>query len=236
MTPTSIHSVGPITNASQLKHAVHHSALTILRHAAIDRDGAVDPDRRQRFDNQRRQHEHQREQWDHRTHPACPTDGGALAAQVTNVTPDAPDDGRAVVRIRLPGERGKCQRSCLAGDLGGLGVGQLHHRSGQRLVAGAVYVTDFNNGVVRLDPGSDNPTALPFTGATAPWGIAVDNAGSVYVTEHDKNQVVKYAARSSTPTVLPLTGLNTPLAVAVDKNGNVYVADRGNDRVVKLAG
>jgi len=70
---------------------------------------------------------------------------------------------------------------------------------------------------------------------TAPWGIAVDNAGDLFVTEEDNNRVVKRAAGSSTPAALPITGLNTPLSVAVDKNGNVYVADRGNDRVLKLA-
>jgi serine/threonine-protein kinase len=62
----------------------------------------------------------------------------------------------------------------------------------------------------------------------------VHNAGDVFVTEHDINQVVKLAAGSNTPTALPLTGLNTPLGVAVDNAGTVYVADRGNDRTVKL--
>jgi serine/threonine-protein kinase len=75
---------------------------------------------------------------------------------------------------------------------------------------------------------------LPFTGVSVPWGIAVDNTGTVYVTEHDSNQVMKLAAGSNTATVLPLTGLNTPLGVTVDTAGNVYVADRGNDRAVKL--
>jgi serine/threonine protein kinase, bacterial len=66
-----------------------------------------------------------------------------------------------------------------------------------------------------------------------PWGIAVDNAGDVFVTEHDNSKVLKLAAGSNTPTELPLTGLNTPLGVAIDSAGNVLVADRGNDRVVK---
>ena len=57
-------------------------------------------------------------------------------------------------------------------------------------------------------------------------GMAVDTAGSVYVT-------VKLAAGSSTPTVLPFTDL--PNGVAVDAAGNVYVADTGNHRVLKLA-
>jgi serine/threonine protein kinase, bacterial len=75
---------------------------------------------------------------------------------------------------------------------------------------------------------------LPFTGVSVPWGIGVDNAGDVFVTEHDNNKVVKLAAGSNAPTVLPLTGLNTPLGVVVDAAGNVLVADRGNDRIVKL--
>lgn len=62
----------------------------------------------------------------------------------------------------------------------------------------------------------------------------MDEAGTVYVTEHNTNQVVKLLAGSTTSTVLPFTGLNTPLAVAVDSDRTVYVADRGNDRVVKL--
>lgn len=91
-----------------------------------------------------------------------------------------------------------------------------------------------NNRVVKLEAESNNQVVLPFTDITAPWGIAVDEAGTVYVTEHNTNQVVKLLAGSTTSTVLPFTGLNTPLAVAVDSDRTVYVADRGNDRVVKL--
>jgi serine/threonine-protein kinase len=67
-----------------------------------------------------------------------------------------------------------------------------------------------------------------------PWGVVVDAAGDIYVSEHDNNQVLKLAANSSAPTPLPLNALNTPLQLALDKDGNVYIADRGNDRVVKL--
>jgi serine/threonine protein kinase, bacterial len=75
---------------------------------------------------------------------------------------------------------------------------------------------------------------LPFTGVSVPWGIGVDGAGDVYVTEHDNNKVLKLAAGANAPTELPLTGLNTPLGVAVDADGNILVADRGNDTVVRL--
>jgi serine/threonine-protein kinase len=101
--------------------------------------------------------------------------------------------------------------------------------------AGAVYVT--NQGmygrVVRLAPGSDTPTVLPFTGLYQPQAVAVDSAGAVYVTDFN-HRVVMMAAGSNNQTQLPFTGLSYPEGLAVDGAGNVYVADRGNDRVVKL--
>jgi serine/threonine-protein kinase len=101
--------------------------------------------------------------------------------------------------------------------------------------AGAVYVT--NQGmygrVVKLAPGSNTPTVLPFTGLYQPQGVAVDSAGAVYVTDFN-HRVVKMAAGSNNQTQLPFTGLSYPEGLAVDSAGNVYVADRGNDRVVKL--
>jgi serine/threonine protein kinase, bacterial len=101
--------------------------------------------------------------------------------------------------------------------------------------AGAVYVT--NQGmygrVVKLTPGSDTPTVLPFTGLYQPQAVAVDPAGAVYVTDFN-NRVVMLAAGSNNQTQLPFTGLSYPEGVVVDGAGSVYVADRGNDRVVKL--
>lgn len=102
--------------------------------------------------------------------------------------------------------------------------------------AGDVYVTSegMYGRVVELAPGSGTPTVLPFSGLYQPQGLAVDNAGAVYVADFD-NRVVKLTAGSTSQTVLPFTGLNYPEGVAVDGQGDVYVADRGNNRVVKLA-
>jgi serine/threonine-protein kinase len=101
--------------------------------------------------------------------------------------------------------------------------------------SGAVYVT--NQGmygrVVKLAPGSDTPTVLPFTGLYQPQAVAVDSAGAVYVTDFN-HRVVMLAAGSNNQTQLPFTGLSYPEGVVTDSAGNVYVADRGNDRVVKL--
>jgi serine/threonine protein kinase, bacterial len=75
---------------------------------------------------------------------------------------------------------------------------------------------------------------LPFTGLNDPIGVAVDGAGTVYVTDSNNNRVVKLTAKSTSQDVLPFNGLNRPAAVAVDGAGSVYVAEFANNRVLKL--
>ncbi|MBY0440604.1 MAG: protein kinase [Mycobacteriaceae bacterium] len=76
---------------------------------------------------------------------------------------------------------------------------------------------------------------LPFTGLKDPYGVAVDTAGTVYVTDvGGGSRAFKLPAGSDTAAMLPFTGLNLPWGVAVDSGGNVYVTDFGNNRVLKL--
>jgi serine/threonine-protein kinase len=104
---------------------------------------------------------------------------------------------------------------------------------------GTVYVANAgNNLVLKLPSGSGSTTQLNFAGlsspVTSPYGVAVDSADAVYVTDA-ANRVLKLPAGSSNPTVPPFTGLSKPTGVTVDGSGNVYVSDTGNSRVVKLA-
>ncbi len=63
--------------------------------------------------------------------------------------------------------------------------------------------------------------------------MAVDSAGTLYVTDSNNNRVLKLAAGATTQQVLPFTDLNCPCWVAVDTTGTLYVTD-DNNRVLKL--
>ncbi|SPM32585.1 serine/threonine protein kinase, partial [Mycobacterium rhizamassiliense] len=106
------------------------------------------------------------------------------------------------------------------------------------LVAGVVIATVGSRGP--QNPPStqaSGQSVLPFTGIDfrlSPGGVAVDQAGNVYVTSEGMyGRVVELPAGSSTSTVLPFNGLYQPQGLAVDDAGAVYVADF-NNRVVKL--
>ncbi|BBX43453.1 serine/threonine-protein kinase PknD [Mycobacterium simiae] len=81
-------------------------------------------------------------------------------------------------------------------------------------------------------------TVLPFRGLNfrlSPGGVAVDNSGTVYVTNQGMyGRVVALAAGSSTPNVELFRGLYEPQGLAVDSAGTLYVSDF-NNRVVMLA-
>ncbi|MGW4092856.1 serine/threonine-protein kinase PknD [Nocardia sp. NPDC004750] len=91
------------------------------------------------------------------------------------------------------------------------------------------------NSPTPIAPDYSSQIALPFTGVSLPTGVAVDNAGNVYVADMGNDRVVKLATGASAPTALPFTGLKNPQDVAVDNAGNVFVTDTSNNRVVKLA-
>ena len=126
-----------------------------------------------------------------------------------------------------------------------------------------VFVADrFNNRVRKIAPDG-TITTVAGTGAVGyagdggpatsallsfPTGVAVDNAGNLYIADYD-NGVVRRVTSGGLITTIAGNGTFTPpigdggLAtaaqldpwrVAVDASGNVYVADLLNDRVRKL--
>ena len=80
----------------------------------------------------------------------------------------------------------------------------------------------------------------------APWGVAVDHDGNLYVADRNNSRVLFYLAGSTTATrVYGQAGVFTtrnagrasdqlaaPEGVALDRYGNLFVVDRGNNRVL----
>ena len=73
------------------------------------------------------------------------------------------------------------------------------------------------------------------------WGLAMDEMGSLYVTDIEKHEVRRYRRGETNGIVVAggngkgasLNQLNSPLYVCVDGEHAVYVSDNGNHRVMK---
>ena len=69
-----------------------------------------------------------------------------------------------------------------------------------------------------------------------PWGVAVDGAGQILVSESGNNRVQVFGVDGSALTILGSEGsgpgqLCGPRGIALDRDGGVVVADWGNHRV-----
>ena len=97
---------------------------------------------------------------------------------------------------------------------------------------GEVFITDAgtNNHLVKLVAAQGVPDGV-VPGLTAPQGVAVDNAGGVFVA--DMTQVVKLTGPPFQWTVVG-TGPMSAYGVAVDAAGDVYIADADNNRVLRV--
>jgi len=84
---------------------------------------------------------------------------------------------------------------------------------------------------------------------SAPWGVAVDYAGNVYIADSGNNRIRKVsggiittvagdgtAAFSGDGGSAGLAQLYDPTGVAVDASGNLYIADFGNNRIRRISG
>jgi hypothetical protein len=127
--------------------------------------------------------------------------------------------------------------------------------------AGNVYVADTANDTIRkVTPGgvvttlaglAENEGSADGTGSAArfyqPAGVAVDNAGNVYVADYYNCTIRKVTPSGVVTTLAGLAGsygsadgtgsaaqFKYPKGVAVDSAGNVYVADDRNDTIRKV--
>lgn len=157
----------------------------------------------------------------------------------------------------------------LAGTLGGSiegdGTGSAARFSSPSGVAvdskGNIYVADTDKCTIRKITSAGAVTTFAGlagqygsadgTNSTArfgyPRGVAVDNAGNVYVADHDNHMIRKITSVGVVTTLAGLAGesgiadgtnsaarFSGPSGVTVDSMGNVYVADAGNQTIRKI--
>ncbi|HTI72434.1 MAG TPA: hypothetical protein VMF06_20840, partial [Candidatus Limnocylindria bacterium] len=108
----------------------------------------------------------------------------------------------------------------------------------------------------RVIPGGGLPAAAPVSSTYAsPYGLAVDQGGSLYLAENSfsGNGMVSVVRRLDTNGVLSIAAgdnvfgfsgdggpatnarLYNPYAIAFDKNGALYIADASNNRIRKVS-
>lgn len=145
------------------------------------------------------------------------------------------------------------------------GIAGSSRFSGPRGVAvdtsGQIYVADtFNHTIRKISPGgavstwagaAGSPGSSDGAGANArfnsPAGLAVDNAGNVYVADMMNHTIRKITADGVVSTLAGSAGTSgsadgagsnarfqEPVGVAVDASGNLYVADSGNSTIRKI--
>jgi len=141
------------------------------------------------------------------------------------------------------------------------GAGNIAEFNGPFSVAidqlGNIYVADVGNHRIRkIDPSflvstlagstlgfaDGTGTAAQFT---APYGVAVDGFGNVYVSDLGNNKIRKVSSTGVVTTVAGSTSGNsdgastvaqfsTPAGLAVDAQGNIFVADVDNHNIRKI--
>lgn len=156
--------------------------------------------------------------------------------------------------------------AAFAGDTAAANKAELNHPQDVAVdSSGNIYIADTNNAVVRkitsdgvintiaggtsVGYSGDGGTATS-AGLIAPYSVAVDSSGNVYIAEPEDGRIRQVNTKGVINTVIGNGTLGfggdggaassaqlwLPSGVAVDGSGNVYIADTVNNRVRKVAG
>src|ERR1019366_2479968 len=150
-------------------------------------------------------------------------------------------DGNAAAGAQLNGPQGLAVDSA-----GNLYIADTQNHRVRKVATNGTISTVAGNGTAGF--GGDG-SAASSAQLNAPFGVAVDTAGNLYIAEFGNNRVRKVATNGNISTfagngVSGFSGdngqatsaqFNGPQGVAVDPAGNVYIADSGNNRVRQVA-
>ena len=130
----------------------------------------------------------------------------------------------------------------------GLGILLLCGCALPRLQAGEVIVTICGDGTAGSAGDSGAAVAAQFN---SPTGVALDNAGNVYVADKVNNRIRKIDAGTGIISTVAGTGmagysgdggaavnaaLKNPCGIAIAANGSLFIADTGNHIIRKVLG
>ncbi len=131
-------------------------------------------------------------------------------------------------------------------DQTGDGLGNTYQGSAEHSIAvdgaGNVYVGSTNDKVFKIAPDTTITMILDAAGdgngntLMDPGGLAVDQAGNLFVVGKHSDNVFRVSADGQISEILDSSaGLDSPWDVAVDHLGFVYVSSRGSNEVYKVS-
>ena len=106
--------------------------------------------------------------------------------------------------------------------------------SGNLFVTNA-YGGPFGTGSVEMIALDGTATVFADTGFSTAYGLAIDSAGNIYVSNFAGNTVRKFAPDGTDLGVFVSTPLNGPHGMAFDGDGNLYVANNGTNTIEEFS-
>jgi sugar lactone lactonase YvrE len=117
---------------------------------------------------------------------------------------------------------------------GNLYIADTYNRRIRKVDTSGVITTVAGNGYAGPgDLGGYSGDGGPATSAelAQPFGVVVDNAGNIYISDQNNNRIRKVDPSGVITTVVSGgigSGVSSPAGLAVDASGNLYIADMGN--------
>jgi len=92
-------------------------------------------------------------------------------------------------------------------------------------------VTDFSGGnIYKFTPGGVESTFA--SGLHNPWGLAINSAGDLFVSEYGNNTIAEITPGGAQSTFA--SGLNTPYGLAFNSAGDLFEADANSQNIYEF--